>query len=122
MRLGATAAHHGSRDARIPQCDAQSYGRCGAGGACRVPGLQPHGGHGDSRARRLAHAALGLEGRGKRGGARVIVFYRDLEILLLLPTAFAKYEREDLSHADYNSFQQLTRIIVASYRTRRPKS
>ena len=52
----------------------------------------------------------------------MIVFYRDLEILLFLPTAFAKYEREDLSHADYNSFQQLTRIIVASYRTRRPKS
>ncbi len=57
----------------------------------------------------------GLEGRGKRGGARVIYFFHNLEMPLFLLTAYAKNEREDLSHADYASFQQLTRMLVSSY-------
>jgi hypothetical protein len=63
----------------------------------------------------------GLEGRGKRGGARVIYFFHNLEMPLFLLTAYAKNEREDLSHADYVSFQQLTKALVNSYRIRRPK-
>jgi hypothetical protein len=63
----------------------------------------------------------GLEGRGKRGGARVIYFFHNLEMPLFLLTAFAKNEREDLSHNDYASFQQLTKTLVNSYRIRRPK-
>ena len=64
----------------------------------------------------------GLEGRGKRGGARVIYFFHNLDMPLFLLTAYAKNEREDLSQADYASFQQLTRRLIESYRIRRPKS
>ncbi len=64
----------------------------------------------------------GLEGRGKRGGARVIYFFHDASMPLFLLTAYAKNERDDLSHADYAAFQQLTRMIVSSYRIRRLKS
>ena len=63
----------------------------------------------------------GLEGRGKRGGARVICFFHNFEMPLFLLTAYAKNEREDLSHGDYVGFQQLTKAIVDSYRIRRAK-
>jgi hypothetical protein len=63
----------------------------------------------------------GLEGRGKRGGARVIYFFHNFEMPLFLLTAYAKNEREDLSHGDYVGFQQLTKAIVDSYRIRRAK-
>ncbi len=63
----------------------------------------------------------GLEGRGKRGGARVIYFFHNLDMPLFLLTAYAKNDRDDLSHADYVSFQQLTQMLVHSYRIRRLK-
>ncbi len=63
----------------------------------------------------------GLEGRGKRGGARVIYFFHNIEMPLFLLTAYAKNERDDLNHADYTSFQQLTQMLIHSYRIRRPK-
>ncbi|WP_263352065.1 type II toxin-antitoxin system RelE/ParE family toxin [Acidicapsa acidisoli] len=63
----------------------------------------------------------GLEGRGKRSGARVIYFFHNLEMPLFLLTAYAKNERDDLNHADYASFQQLTKMLVESYRIRRLK-
>jgi hypothetical protein len=63
----------------------------------------------------------GLEGRGKRGGARVIYFFHNLEMPLFLLTAYAKNERDDLNRADYVSFQQLTQMLVHSCRTRRLK-
>jgi len=62
-----------------------------------------------------------LEGRGKRGGARVIYFYHDAGMPLFLLTAYAKSERDDLSHADYAGLQQLTRMLVSTYRERRLK-
>jgi hypothetical protein len=64
----------------------------------------------------------GLERRGKRGGARIIYFFHDLEMPLFLLTAYAKNERDDLSHGDYRGFQQLTRTLVDSYQRRRRKS
>ncbi len=60
-----------------------------------------------------------LEGRGKRGGARVIYFFHGVSVPLFLLTAFAKNERVDLSQADRNSFQRLTKLLVETYR--RPK-
>lgn len=62
----------------------------------------------------------GLEGRGKRGGARVIYFYHSAGIPLFALTAFAKNERTDLSRTDVNDFRRLTRILVEHYaRTKR---
>ncbi len=60
-----------------------------------------------------------LEGRGKRGGARVIYFYHGAEMPLFALTAYAKNEREDLSQQDKNDFRRLTKLLVESYARRR---
>jgi hypothetical protein len=61
----------------------------------------------------------GLEGRGKRGGARIIHFFHSSRLPLFLLTAFAKNERTDMSGADRNSFRQLTQLLVETYGRRR---
>ena len=60
-----------------------------------------------------------LEGRGKRGGARVIYFFHDMNMPLYLLTAYAKNERENLSQAEINTLQRLTRALVEMHRKRR---
>ena len=61
----------------------------------------------------------GLEGRGKRGGARIIHFFHGSRLPLFLLTAFAKNERTDISGADRNSFRELTKLLVDTYGRRR---
>jgi hypothetical protein len=56
-----------------------------------------------------------LEGRGKRGGARVIYFYFNVDLPLFALTDYAKNERADLSGADRNDFRRLTKLLVESY-------
>ena len=56
-----------------------------------------------------------LEGRGKRGGARIIHFFHSADMPLFLLTAFAKNERADLSQEDRNGFRKLTKLLVESY-------
>jgi hypothetical protein len=58
----------------------------------------------------------GLDGRGKRGGARVIYFFHSPQVPLFALSAYAKGARADLSQADKNRFRQLTRLLVDSYR------
>jgi hypothetical protein len=57
----------------------------------------------------------GLEGRGKRGGARVIYFYHNPGIPLFALTAYAKNERADLTAADRNDFRRLTKLLVETF-------
>jgi hypothetical protein len=61
-----------------------------------------------------------LEGRGKRGGARVIYFHRDTGMPLFALTVFAKNERADLSQQDRNDFRQLTALLVKAFKRRKP--
>jgi len=62
----------------------------------------------------------GLEGRGKRGGARVIYFHHDAGMRLVALTAFAKNEQADLSQRDRNDFRQLTTLLVEAFKRRKP--
>jgi len=59
-----------------------------------------------------------LEGRGKRGGARVIYFHHDAGMPLFALTAYAKNERADLSQQDRNDFRQLTALLVEASKRR----
>jgi hypothetical protein len=59
-----------------------------------------------------------LEGRGKRGGARVIFFYHDLEMPLYLFTSYAKSDREELSRAEIKELLNLSRILVEKHHGR----
>lgn len=61
-----------------------------------------------------------LEGRGKRGGARVIYFHHDPGMPLFALTAYAKNERADLSQGDRNDLRRLTALLVASFRRKKP--
>ncbi len=62
----------------------------------------------------------GLEGRGKRGGARVIYFHHDAGMPLFALTAYAKNTRADLSQQDRNDFRQLTALLVEGFKRRKP--
>jgi hypothetical protein len=57
----------------------------------------------------------GMEGRGKRGGARVIYFYHSTGIPLFALSAYAKTTQADLSQKDRNDFHQLTKLLVVTY-------
>lgn len=56
-----------------------------------------------------------LEGRGKRGGARVIYFFYNETMPLFALTAYAKNEQADLSDADKNDLRRLTKLLVESW-------
>ena len=57
----------------------------------------------------------GLEGRRKRGGARVIYFFHSFEIPLFALAAYAKNDQADLSQRDRNDFRELTKLLVETY-------
>lgn len=59
-----------------------------------------------------------LEGRGKRGGARVVYFYHNDALPIFALTAYAKNERADLSQADRNDFRRLIALLVERYARR----
>jgi hypothetical protein len=60
-----------------------------------------------------------LEGRGKRGGARVVYYYHSDAMPIFALTAYAKNERADISQADRNDFRQLTALLVERYARRK---
>lgn len=53
-----------------------------------------------------------VEGRGKRGGARVIYFFHARTETILMLFAYAKNERDDLTFAER---QALRRIVESEY-------
>lgn len=63
-----------------------------------------------------------LEGRGKRGGARVIYFHHSQKLPIFLLTIYAKNQRDDLSTADLKSFRALTKSIADTYAAKRKKT
>jgi hypothetical protein len=60
----------------------------------------------------------GLEGRGKRGGARIVYYYHSETMPIFALTAYAKNERADLRQADRNDFRRLTALLVERYARR----
>jgi hypothetical protein len=63
----------------------------------------------------------GLEGRGKRGGARVIYFFHDMDMPLFVLEAFAKNDRANLTKSECHELRQVTELIVESYKRRRAR-
>lgn len=57
----------------------------------------------------------GARGRGKRGGARVIYYFRDLNMPLYMLTAYAKGEKIDLSRAEKAQMRKLVESLVAQH-------
>jgi len=67
-------------------------------------------GTGDVRKLRWA-----LEGRGKRGGARVIYYYHDATLPLFLFSMYAKNTQSDLSEAVKSELKKITKAIAGGY-------
>lgn len=53
-----------------------------------------------------------LQGRGKRGGARIIYFYFSNEMPLFALTAYAKNEKSDLGVQDWKALAGLLKELV----------
>ncbi len=64
----------------------------------------------------LRKVRVGRAGMGKRGGARVVYFFHDAGIPILLLAIYAKNEKSDLSAADKREFSTLTKKFVAQWR------
>ena len=60
----------------------------------------------------------GTQGRGKRGGVRVIYYYHSETLPLFLLNVFAKNEQANLSKAERNQLKLLVPRLVAGYQRR----
>lgn len=56
-----------------------------------------------------------LQGRGKRGGARVIYYYHNERLPVFLLAAYSKNEKANLSKAERNTIKRLVPLLVAGY-------
>ena len=63
----------------------------------------------------------GAQGRGKRGGVRVVYYYHNEGIPLFLLSVFAKNEKASLSRAERNEMKKLLPRLVAGYLRRTTK-
>lgn len=63
----------------------------------------------------------GTQGRGKRGGVRVIYYYHSEALPLFLLSVFAKNEKANLSHAERNELRLLVPRLVAGCQRRLPR-
>ncbi len=59
---------------------------------------------------------VAVEGSGKRGGARVIYYFHDERMPILLLAIYAKNEKGDLSAAEKREFAGLAKEITAQWR------
>src|SRR5574340_49326 len=55
------------------------------------------------------------QGRGKRGGVRVIYYYHSQAFPLFLLTAYAKNQKANLTGAERSEFKKLTTLLVRTY-------
>jgi hypothetical protein len=59
--------------------------------------------------RKLRH---GAKGQGKRGGARVIYYFRDLNVPVYLLAVYTKGEKITLTHRDKRAMRQMVEQIT----------
>ena len=60
----------------------------------------------------LRKLRVGVEGRGKRGGARVIYYFHSERMPVYLLAIFAKNERSDLSPVERAQLKKLVEVLV----------
>ncbi len=56
-----------------------------------------------------------LQGRGKRGGARVIYYFHNERIPVFLLAAYGKNEKANLSQAERNAIARLIPMLIEGY-------
>jgi hypothetical protein len=78
-------------------------------------GMNPEAGKLMAQAGGVRKLRWGLEGRGKRGGARVIYYYHSERLPIFLLSAYSKNEKTNLTKAERNAMNRLVPILVAGY-------
>lgn len=58
---------------------------------------------------------FGAEGRGKRGGVRIVYYFYDKSMPAFLLSIFAKNEKSDLTQAERNDLSKFVRALRAKY-------
>ena len=61
-----------------------------------------------------------VPGRGKRGGMRVIYYYRNEKLPLFPLTVYAKNQKANLTKSERNAWNTLVPILAATYVKKRP--
>lgn len=54
-------------------------------------------------------------GRGKRGGVRVVYFFRNEGLPIFMLDVFAKNEKDNLSQSESNELAMLVKVLVADW-------
>jgi hypothetical protein len=66
----------------------------------------------------LRKVRIGRSGSGKRGGARVIYYFHDVDIPIFLVALYAKNEKGDLTAAEKKEFAVLVKELVLQWQRR----
>lgn len=66
----------------------------------------------------LRKVRIGRSGSGKRGGARVIYYFHDVNIPIFLVALYAKNEKGDLTAAEKKEFAVLVKELVLQWQRR----
>jgi hypothetical protein len=64
----------------------------------------------------LRKVRIGRSGSGKRGGARVVYYFHDVDIPIFLLALYAKNEKGDLTAKERREFRVLIKELVAQWR------
>jgi hypothetical protein len=62
-----------------------------------------------------------MQGRGKSGGMRMIYYYHNQTMPILLLAGFAKNEMENIGKAARNEYKKLIPLLVQQYLSRGEK-
>ncbi len=63
-----------------------------------------------------------LEGKGKRGGARVVYYYHSERLPVFMLSAYAKNRKANLVQAERNAMKRLVPVLVAGYVKRKQET
>jgi hypothetical protein len=67
----------------------------------------------------LRKVRVGRGGIGRRGGARVVYYFHDVDVPILLLAIYAKNEKADLTAAEKKEFSALVKDFVARWKRKR---
>jgi hypothetical protein len=66
----------------------------------------------------LRKVRIGRSGSGKRGGARVIYYFHDVDTPIFLVALYAKNEKGDITAAEKKEFAALVKELVVQWQRR----
>jgi mRNA-degrading endonuclease RelE of RelBE toxin-antitoxin system len=82
-------------------------------------GLRPEAGDVIPETGGVRKLRWGREGKGKRGGVRLIYYFHNEAFPLFLLTVYAKNQKGNLTKAERNELKQLVPLLISTYKRRK---